>query len=91
MLRDTSLDVSYKTPLQPGFTPGDLTISTDAIELGLVGIGLVLLPIMVITYNRINTRREAIMKEAGESGRLQYTDDELRRMGDRAPDFRYGI
>jgi len=53
--------------------------------------GLVVLPITVITYNRINARREAIMKESGESGRLQYTDDELRRMGDRAPGFRYGI
>jgi len=46
---------------------------------------------MVTTYNRINARREAIIKEAGDSGRLQYTDDELKRMGDRAPDFRYGI
>jgi len=68
-----------------------LTFSTDGIELGLVGMGLVVLPIMVTTYNRINARREAIMKEAGESGKLQYTDEELRRMGDRAPDFRYGI
>jgi hypothetical protein len=48
---------------------------------------------MVITYKRINAQREAIMKEAGlgESGGLQYTDEELRRMGDKAPNFRYII
>ena len=50
-----------------------------------------MLPIMVITYKRINARREAIMKEAGESGGLQHTDEELRRMGDKAPNFCYGI
>jgi hypothetical protein len=53
--------------------------------------GLVVLPIMVTTYKRINARREAVMKETGESGGLQYTDEELRKMGDRAPSFRYGI
>jgi len=31
------------------------------------------------------------MKETGESGGLKYTDDELRKMGDKAPDFRYGL
>jgi len=31
------------------------------------------------------------MREAGESGKSKYTDDELRRMGDKAPDFRYGL
>jgi len=46
---------------------------------------------MVTTYKRINARREAIMREAGESGGLKYTDDELRRMGDKAPDFCYGL
>jgi hypothetical protein len=53
--------------------------------------GLVVLPIITITYKRINARREGIMKAAGESGGLQYTDEELRRMGDKSPDFRYGI
>ena len=65
--------------------------STDGVGLGLVCMGLVVLPIMVITYKRINARREAIMKEAGESGGLRYTDEELRRMGDKAPNFRYEI
>lgn len=53
--------------------------------------GFVVLPILVTTYNRINAQREVIMKGTEESGGLQYTDEELRRMGDKAPDFRYGI
>jgi len=68
-----------------------LTPSADAIELGLVGMGLTVLPIIVITYKRINARKEAVMKEAGESGGSQHTDEELRRMGDKAPNFQYGI
>jgi len=89
MLRDTSSDVSCKSTLQSIL---NLTCPcTDAIELGLVGMGLIVLPIMVITYKRINARREAIMKQAGESGGPQHTDEELRRMGDKAPNFQYGI
>lgn len=53
--------------------------------------GLVVLPILVFTYKRTNVRREAIMKEAEEFGGLKYNDEELRRMGDKAPNFRYGI
>lgn len=64
---------------------------TDAIELGLVGLGLTVLPILVIVYSRVNAQREAIMERAARSGGLQYTDEELRRMGDKAPNFRYGI
>jgi len=51
--------------------------------------GLVVLPIILFTYKRINARRDAVMREAGEKGGLQYSDHELRRMGDRAPDSRY--
>jgi hypothetical protein len=89
MLHDTGSDVSPKPHSQLGLAP--LTLSTDGVELGLVGTGLVLLPIMVFTYKRINARREGIMKAAGESGGLQYTDEELRRMGDKSPNFNYGI
>jgi len=53
--------------------------------------GFIVLPILVTTYKRINARREVFMRETEEFGGLQYTDEELRRMGDRAPDFRYGI
>lgn len=68
-----------------------LTASVDGIELGLIGMGLVAVPTIVFTYNRINTQREAIMREARERGLLQYTDEELRRMGDKAPNFRYSV
>jgi len=61
------------------------------VELGLIGIGLLALPTLAIAYTRINARREAIIKTAEDSGGLQYTDEELRRMGDKAPNFRYGI
>ena len=56
-----------------------------------MGLGLIVLPIVVTMYNRINARREAIMERAARSGGLQYTDEELRKMGDKAPNFRYGI
>lgn len=57
-----------------------------------VGIGLVVLPIIVIIYIRINSRRDE-----AERGRLErdekhgYTDQDLRELGDRAPDFRYTL
>ena len=59
--------------------------------MGFVGMGLIVLPTLVITYKRTNARREAIVSEAGEFGGSQYTDEELRSMGDKAPKFRYGI
>jgi hypothetical protein len=68
-----------------------LTTSTDGIELGLVGMGLVVLPIIVLTYKRINAQRRVIMGEARATGGLRYTDEELRRMGNNAPTFQYGI
>ena len=63
----------------------------DGVELGLIGMGLVALPILVPTYKRINAQRDALMEGAGKSGRRLYTDEELWRMGDKAPNFRYGI
>lgn len=56
-----------------------------------MGMGLVVVPIMVFVYKRVNARREALMREATESGGLQYSDEELRKMGDKAPNFRYGV
>lgn len=75
----------YRTEDSPRYILG------HGIELGLIGMGLVAVSTIVFAYNRINTRREAIMKEARECGGLQYTDEELRRMGDKAPNFRYSI
>lgn len=47
-----------------------------------VGNGLVVSPATLFTYKRMNARRDAVMREAGEKGGLQYSDHELRRMGD---------
>ena len=55
-----------------------------------VGIGFIVLPITVFSYKRINARRDALAKEDNERG-VKYAPEELRRMGDRAPDFRYTL
>lgn len=60
------------------------------LELMFVGIGFVFLPIVALIYTRINAKRDAAAKEAAEKG-IKYSDDELRKMGDRAPDFRYTL
>ncbi|KAH9945336.1 MFS general substrate transporter [Epithele typhae] len=61
-----------------------------SLEMMFVAIGLITLPIIVISYKRINAQRDAAMKEADERG-IKYSPEELRRLGDRAPDFRYTI
>ena len=55
-----------------------------------VGIGFVVVPITVLAYKRINARRAALLREADEKG-ARFSPEELRRLGDRAPDFRYTI
>ncbi|KZT63415.1 MFS general substrate transporter [Daedalea quercina L-15889] len=61
-----------------------------ALELMFIGIGLVTLPILVLTYKRINARREVLWNEMEEKD-LRFDAEELRRMGNRAPDFRYTL
>ncbi|KAI0804538.1 MFS general substrate transporter [Irpex lacteus] len=60
------------------------------LELMFVGIGYITLPIAVIAYKRINSRRDALEKEMEEKG-IKLTPEELRELGDRAPDFRYTL
>ena len=55
-----------------------------------VGIGFVSLPITVLTYKWVNAKRDIAAKGGNERG-VRYTPQELRRMGDRAPDFRYTL
>ncbi|KAH9914901.1 MFS general substrate transporter [Epithele typhae] len=74
----------YRTQDAPRYILG------HGIALMFVGIGFIALPIAVVSYKRINARREAAMREADERG-VKYTPEELRRMGDRAPDFRYTL
>ena len=66
-------------------------VFADGIELMFVGIGLIAVPVAVMLYTRINARREALMSGAGEKGAVTFSKDELRRLGDKAPDFRYTI
>ena len=52
-----------------------------------VGIGLIVLPATVIAYKRINKQRDFDMQVMG--GVTKLSPNELRELGDRAPDFRY--
>ncbi|TFK86776.1 MFS general substrate transporter [Polyporus arcularius HHB13444] len=74
----------YRTQDAPRYILG------HAIELMFVGIGFIVLPITVLAYKRINARREVLEKEADEKG-TKLTPEEIRRLGDRAPDFRYTL
>ena len=65
--------------------------SSDGLELMFVGIGFVCVPIAVITYIRINAKRDRLEQEAAERGDRKLSPRELRRLGDRAPDFRYTL
>lgn len=59
-------------------------------ELMFVGIGLTFLSLAVLSYKLANKRRDAWQRELAVRG-ITYTVEELRRMGDRAPDFRYTL
>ncbi|KAI0922612.1 hypothetical protein AcW1_002787 [Taiwanofungus camphoratus] len=61
-----------------------------AIELMFIGIGFIALPATVLAYKRVNAMRDAQQREADEKG-VKYSDSELRKLGDRAPDFRYTL
>lgn len=76
----------YRTQDAPHYIVG------HAIELMFVGIGFICVPIAIVSYTRINRRREALVKAAVESGEAnKYSVLELRKLGDRAPDFRYTL
>ncbi|KAI0672084.1 MFS general substrate transporter [Trametes maxima] len=63
-----------------------------AVEMGFVCMGLTLLPIVVVTFIRINAKRDAQQRDMEERGvKVTYTEEELRRMGNQAPGFRYAI
>ena len=64
---------------------------TDTRALAFLAIGIVVLPITVTSYVRINAKRDAAQEAALETGRPKYSVQELRKMGDRAPDFRYTL
>jgi len=73
-------------------SPDPKKYMADGCELMFVGIGLICVPIAVLTYTRINNRRDEIARGLVERGEKNpYSRKELRQMGDRAPDFRYTI
>ncbi|KAJ8517655.1 hypothetical protein ONZ45_g5173 [Pleurotus djamor] len=76
----------YRSQDSPRFIVG------HAVELMFVGIGFFAVTSIVVAYRRINARRdwEAQITLEG-SDKARYTVDELRRLGDRAPEFRYTL
>lgn len=78
--------VIYRSQDSPRFILG------HGLELMFVGIGFIFLPIVVLIYKRINAQRDAAERLATERGeKMQYSEQELRELGDRAPDFRYTL
>ncbi|KAM5545341.1 hypothetical protein V8D89_000954, partial [Ganoderma adspersum] len=65
-------------------------IRGHGVEIGFVSMGLLLMPVLLYLYTRANVRKEAKLRQLDESGE-KYAPEELRRMGDRAPDFRYTL
>jgi len=58
-----------------------------SIELGFLGMGLLLTPLTAWIYSWINTRRDAL-----DDGRYDnMTVEESKALGDRAPDFHYSL
>ncbi|KGQ08782.1 putative transporter C11D3.18C [Beauveria bassiana D1-5] len=70
----------YRKKDKPRFILG------HALELGFIGLGIVAAVSLVVTYRRINDKRDRQMREGAE--RL-HTAEELAAMGDRAVTFRY--
>jgi hypothetical protein len=57
-----------------------------------VGIGFIAVPIVILSYLRINKKRDEAQRVNLEDGAVKkYTNQQLREMGDRAPDFRYTL
>ncbi|KIM80617.1 hypothetical protein PILCRDRAFT_789396 [Piloderma croceum F 1598] len=74
----------YRTQDGPRYVLG------HGLEMMFVGIGLIALPAAVLLYKRINAQRDVIARLELETGDKKiYTSQELRDLGDKAPDFRY--
>jgi len=76
----------YRSRDSPRFILG------HSLELMFVGLGFVAVPIAILAYTRINAKRDEMERQRLESGeKNRYTDQQIREMGDRAPDFRYTL
>ncbi|KAF8303429.1 MFS general substrate transporter [Clavulina sp. PMI_390] len=72
----------YRTKDQPRYILG------HSVVIGFLCMGLITGPLTVVLYRRINAKRDEMVR----SGVLdQYSEEDLSRMGDRAPNFRYVI
>ncbi|KAK1217441.1 hypothetical protein PQX77_019905 [Marasmius sp. AFHP31] len=60
------------------------------ISLMFIGIGLITVPIVTLAYHRANGRKERVIREEEERG-VKRSAEEIRAMGDRAPEFRYTL
>ncbi|KAI0649693.1 MFS general substrate transporter [Trametes meyenii] len=67
-----------------------LYIHGHTIELGVACGGLVLVPLIVLAYSRINARRGVAQRSEG-SEKTELSEAAIRRLGDRALDFRYTL
>lgn len=72
----------YRTQDAPRYAVGLGT------SIGFLGMGILTVPVLALLYMRINRRRD---RDATDAARTQLSAHELRRMGDRAPDFRYTL
>ncbi|KAL1999602.1 hypothetical protein VTN02DRAFT_4287 [Thermoascus thermophilus] len=68
----------YREQDSPGYVLG------HALELGFVAAGLIAVIALRVSYQRINKKR-------AEQGTGMYTEEELSKMGDRSPAFRYQL
>ncbi|XP_006457076.1 hypothetical protein AGABI2DRAFT_188790 [Agaricus bisporus var. bisporus H97] len=76
----------YRSQDSPRFLVG------HGVELMFVGMGLICVPAAVLSYVRINKKRDELQREALEKGEAnKYTPQQLREMGDREPSFRYTL
>ncbi|CAA7263446.1 unnamed protein product [Cyclocybe aegerita] len=76
----------YRSRDSPRFILG------HGLELMFVGVGFITVPIIILTYLRINKKRGEEQRLALERGEMnKHSAQQLREMGDRAPDFRYTL
>ncbi|KAF5390065.1 hypothetical protein D9757_003779 [Collybiopsis confluens] len=59
------------------------------LEIMFVSFGLILVPVTVYTYTRINKKKDEFMARVAEGLEKMPSPDEIRALGDRSPDFKY--
>jgi hypothetical protein len=60
------------------------------VELSFVSAGIIAVAVAVFNYRRINAKREKAL-QGPEGMEAYYSPEQLREMGDLAPDFRYTL